>query len=191
MAFFGAPIDNPNHCLSAMNCALEIDDFCRKFREKQIYNKIQFGNTRIAVHTGKAIVGNFGGESFFDYTVQGDLVNTTSRMEQINKKLGTRMCVSENISKKLKNYKFRPIGQLIFKGKTKPISTFEPILKGLKQAPIIEYENAYKWLNKDTKKSIDEFKILKDLYPDDPLCKFHYNRLKKGSYGTVITFEEK
>ena len=32
LAFFGAPIDNPNHCLSAMNCALEIDDFCRKFR---------------------------------------------------------------------------------------------------------------------------------------------------------------
>ena len=191
LAFFGAPIENPKHCLSAMNCALEIDFFCRKFREKQIHNKLKFGNTRIAVHTGKAIVGNFGGESFFDYTVQGDLVNTASRMEQINKKLGTRMCVSEDISKKLKNHKFRPIGQLIFKGKTKPISAFEPILQGLKQAPIKEYEKAYKWLNKDKEKSFIEFKSLKDLYPNDPLCLFHYNRLKQGSYGSIITFEEK
>ena len=98
LAFFGAPIENANHCLSAMNCALEIDDFCRNFRDKQNNKNLNFGNTRIAVHTGNAIVGNFGGESFFDYTVQGDLVNTASRMEQINKKLGTRMCVSEEIS---------------------------------------------------------------------------------------------
>ena len=101
------------------------------------------------------------------------------------------MCVSENISKKLKNFKFRPIGQLIFKGKTKPISTFEPILKGLKQAPMNEYESAYKWLNKNKERSIKQFKALKEAYPEDPLCRFHYNRLEKGSYGSVITFDEK
>ena len=191
LAFFGAPIENTNHCLSAMNCALEIDDFCRNFRDKQNNKNLNFGNTRIAVHTGNAIVGNFGGESFFDYTVQGDLVNTASRMEQINKKLGTRMCVSEEISKKLTNLEFRPIGELIFKGKSKPIGAFEPMINDKKQAPLEEYKQAYNQLNINKDLSIKKFKKLKDSYPDDPLCNFHYTRLRNGSSGSMISFENK
>ena len=54
--------------------------------------------TRIAVHSGKAMVGNFGGNRFFDYTAYGDTINTASRLEAANKFLGTRICVSAAVA---------------------------------------------------------------------------------------------
>ena len=52
------------------------------------------GVTRIGVHAGSAIVGNFGGGRLFDYTAYGDTINAAARLEAVNKQLGTRICVS-------------------------------------------------------------------------------------------------
>ena len=55
---------------------------------------VALGVTRIGVHAGPAIVGNFGGGRFFDYTAYGDTINTAARLEARTRALGTRICVS-------------------------------------------------------------------------------------------------
>ena len=78
---------------------------------------IGFGYTRIGVHTGEVIVGNFGGSTIFDYRALGDPVNTASRLESVNKHLGTRVCVSEATLAGCTGVVTRPVGRLVLIGK--------------------------------------------------------------------------
>ena len=52
---------------------------------------------RCIVLDGEVIVGNFGGSTIFDYRALGDPVNTAARLESVNKHLGTRLCLSEDV----------------------------------------------------------------------------------------------
>jgi adenylate cyclase len=70
------------------------------------------GVTRIGAHAGAAIVGNFGGGRFFDYTAYGDTINTASRLEAVNKQLGTRICVSEAVVARMDEFKGPLLGIL-------------------------------------------------------------------------------
>ena len=70
----------------------------RHFRERWKPKGVNFGATRIGVHAGPALVGNFGGNRFFDYTAYGDTINIAARLETANKFLGTRICVSAAVA---------------------------------------------------------------------------------------------
>ena len=90
---FGAPGDQPDHADRAVKCALALDRYAQSFRERWCGKGIALGVTRIGAHAGPAIVGNFGGGRFFDYTAYGDTINVAARLEAANKQLGTRdMC---------------------------------------------------------------------------------------------------
>ena len=78
---------------------------------------VALGVTRIGVHAGPAIVGNFGGGRFFDYTAYGDTVNVAARLEAANKQLGTRICVSATLAARVEEFRGRPMGDLILRGK--------------------------------------------------------------------------
>ena len=84
------------------------------------------GMTRIGVHAGPAIVGTFGGGRFFDYTAYGDTINTAARLELVSKQLGTRICVSQSIAERIRDFKGRPVGDLGLRGKSGPLRAFEP-----------------------------------------------------------------
>ena len=85
------------------------------------------GVTRIGAHAGPAIVGNFGGGRFFDYTAYGDTINVAARLEAANKQLGTRICVSANLAAKVTDFRGRPVGDLILRGRTEALRAFEPL----------------------------------------------------------------
>jgi adenylate cyclase len=68
---FGAPGDQPDHADRAVMCALALDRYAQSFRERWCRKGIALGVTRIGAHAGPAIVGNFGGGRFFDYTAYG------------------------------------------------------------------------------------------------------------------------
>ena len=91
---FNAPADQSNYAARAVGCAHEFDAWAQAFRERCKLQGVSFGVTRIGVHCGPALVGNFGGGRFFDYTAYGDAINIAARLQAANKFLGTRVCVS-------------------------------------------------------------------------------------------------
>ena len=101
---FGAPGEQPDHAARAVDCALALDEYAQSFRERWQQKGIALGVTRIGVHAGPAIVGNFGGGRFFDYTAYGDTINVAARLEAANKQLGTRICVSATLAARWKSF---------------------------------------------------------------------------------------
>src|SRR5437763_5756241 len=124
---FGAPADQPDHAARAIACALDLDQFAQIFRKAWEGDGIGVGVTRIGVHAGPAVVGNFGGGRFFDYTAYGDTINIAARLEAANKELGTRICASQAIMAEVAEIQGRPIGDLILRGRGAPLRAFEPL----------------------------------------------------------------
>ena len=109
---FNAPGDQPDYATRAVACAHDLDAWAQEFRERWKAKGVNFGATRIGVHAGPALVGNFGGNRFFDYTAYGDTINTAARLEAANKFLGTRICVSAAVADGAENFRGRPVGDL-------------------------------------------------------------------------------
>jgi adenylate cyclase len=81
--------------------------------------------TRIGLHSGTITLGNIGAEDHYEYRPVGDIVNTTTRIEGLNKYLGTRILLSDEILKDLDGFLTRKLGKFILSGKSQPITLHE------------------------------------------------------------------
>ncbi len=192
---FSAPIPQPDHRERAFGCALELQRFATAFALRQQASGVPFGHTRIGVHSGEVIVGNFGGKTIFDYRALGDPVNTASRLESSNKALGTRLCVSQAVLVACPAAAVRCVGRLIFKGKTKPLTVFQPAHDGLDlpvdAAALERYAQAYALMAAEQPEALAAFEALALSDPAEPLVQFHLERLRRGDKGDVITLVDK
>ncbi|MFT5112412.1 MAG: adenylate cyclase [Parasphingorhabdus sp.] len=189
-AIFGAPLNNDDHPRQAAQCAIAIDHYAREFRQRVDASEVNFGLTRIGVHSGEALVGNFGGETFFDYTAYGDVINTSARMESINKQLGTTICISGDTISHCPEIPVRPIGYLRLKGKNEYIQAFEPCAH-YPQKLLQNYSELYQFLQTDKPTAEKLNTTIRQSVDGDPLSQFHLNRLDKGQTGTHIEFDAK
>src|ERR1700759_4161703 len=123
---FGAPGDQPDHATRGVACALALDACGEAFRERWAKKGVALGATRVGVHTGPAIVGNFGGGRFFDYTAYGDTINAAARLEAVNKQFGTRLWVSAAAAGRTSGFVGRPVGDLRLRGRSEPLRAYEP-----------------------------------------------------------------
>lgn len=184
---FNAPLMQEDHARRAVNCAIAIDDWSEGFRERHRQQGIDLGVTRIGVNTGNCIVGNFGGKSRFDYTAHGDAINSAARLEAINKRLGTTICVSESTVHQCQGMFFRSIATLVLRGKSKGIRAYTPIKeKVVHDMKELIYEHAYLLLTDEDPDSQIIFSQLASLYPNDPLIALHLERIRKGEFSTTI-----
>ena len=191
-AMFGAPVDQSDHASRAVTCALAMDEFAESFRAAKINQGINLGATRIGVHTGHAIVGNFGGETYFDYTAHGDAVNTAARLESLNKHLGTRVCVSKTTVDQMDEFVGRPIGSVILKGKTGSLALFEPApLNKDSSAANQAYIDAFNLAVAGDPSANQAFAAHVGTFGADPLAMFHLGRLLAGESGVDIVMDEK
>lgn len=191
-AIFNAPVDMPDHAEAAVKCALAMDRFASRFAREQQARGIPFGITRIGVHTGAAVIGNFGSHSRFNYTAQGDAVNTASRLEGLNKHFGTRLCVSDATKHECRSITFRPIAEVVLKGKTEPVGVWEPLHEeDVHSGFLARYEAAYTALKTGAADAGTLLATLAAEAPEDPLVRLHRERLQAGQAGTVIVMDEK
>jgi adenylate cyclase len=191
-AMFGAPLDQPDHARRAVQCALAIDAFARDFELEQHSKGILLGVTRIGVNTGSAIIGNFGGRVFFDYTAHGDPINVAARLEAANKKLGTRICVSSSTASEVSDFRGRPIGELVLKGKEKGLLAYEPLTEDAAAMPQTSaYTAAYEKLaSGDVSGAKQGFASIIGQNADDPLAAFHLQRLLAGVNSVSIDLRD-
>lgn len=201
---FSAPIVQPDHSARALACALEMDAFGARYAARLQAEGIPFGDTRIGVHAGEVIVGNFGGANVFDYRALGDPVNTASRLEGANKYLGTRICASEAVIRACADsIPHRPIGRLLLQGKSRPVPVFEPFdptSAERNDAPLDAYLPAYEAMVRETttppadgtpSPALQAFSRLAAHFPDDPLVRLHHQRLTRGEHGDLIVLDGK
>jgi adenylate cyclase len=187
---FSAPGEQPDHAARAVVCALKLDDYAQSFRERCEQKGIALGVTRIGVHAGPAIVGNFGGGRFFDYTAYGDTINVAARLEAANKQLGTRICVSATLAAKIDHFQGRPVGDLLLRGRTEPLPAFEPLTQEQFGAPATSsYLGAFAKLAAGEAGVMAAFAAHVGKHPEDQLASFHLKRLLNGATGTRIALD--
>lgn len=183
---FGAPFEQADHAARAVACALAIDEAAEDFRRDAGARGFKFGATRIGVHSGVAFVGDIGGGRFFDYTASGDVVNVASRLEGANKALGTRICVSAETVARIPAFVGRPIGDLVLRGRTAALRTYEPYGGGTRDAPAAPYLAAFDKIASNATDALAAFAALVGVNGDDPLAALHLRRLLNGERGTEI-----
>lgn len=179
MAFWGAPLDLPDHASRACTTALRCNMMMTKFNQKRkAEGKPEF-RTRFGVNTGTVIVGNIGTANRMNYTVIGDAVNLTARLQEVDKFYHTSIIISEDTYKKVKDeFLVRPLDVVNVKGKKEKVKIYELVAKmqgddeiGASPAQIelcTSFAEAYEtYVRKEYERSRSQFLAIQQKFPDD------------------------
>jgi len=179
IAFWNAPVPLEDHASRALRAALS----CQKaLAEKAQFFEDKFKTwgidnpkinkrliTRIGLNTGYAVVGNFGSEKQFNYTMLGDAVNLAARLEGLNKQFGTFvMCTDATFTEASRGGPFfgRRLAQVAVVGKSEPVTVWEPMTEDVyrgKENVIREFDAARDvFYSGDFAKALPMFEALAD-----------------------------
>ena len=109
-------------CLAALEISRAVDQFNQTSHAFQL-------PTRIGLHSGHLALGSVGAIHHFEYRAVGDIVNTVSRIESLNKQLGTRILVSADVLHQVDDFLTRELGEFLLSGKSKPVVLHELICR--------------------------------------------------------------
>lgn len=132
MFFYNAPQDDPDHARNAVVTVLEMLQAVEDFNKDLFRQQLPKVAMRAGIVTGNMVVGDSGSmdPDFYasDYTVLGDNVNLSARLESANKALGSRiLCVEQTIKMMGPGILYRPMALLQVVGKTQGVMTYEPL----------------------------------------------------------------
>jgi adenylate cyclase len=187
---FGAPTDQPDHAARAVACAMALDAYAEAFRVRWRAQGLAVGATRIGINAGPALVGSFGGGRFFDYTAYGDTINVAARLEAANKQLGTRICVGGSVVERIADFRGRPVGSVILRGRHEALSAHEPLtVERHADALTAAYLDAFAKAEACDPAALPAFAALLGLDSSDGLVSFHLKRLLAGDTGVSVVLE--
>ncbi|MEM6718286.1 MAG: adenylate/guanylate cyclase domain-containing protein [Bacteroidota bacterium] len=133
MAVFGVPYANISDAKNAVNCALDMFAMLNDLNKGN--QKLPTINIGIGISTGNVVSGNIGAEKRFEYTVIGDSVNLSARLESATKAYGVKLLICENTYHEVKDdFHCREIDTLLVKGKNIPVRVFSVL--GHKATPL-------------------------------------------------------
>jgi len=147
MAFWGAPVADPDHARHALLAGLEmiakLESLQDHFKQKG-WPPIRVG---VGLNTGDMTVGNMGSEFRLAYTIMGDAVNLGSRLESLTRVYGGSMMVSEFTMARVPDFSFRELDCVRVKGKERPVKIYEPLgpadqVSAADQAELADYKQA-------------------------------------------------
>jgi adenylate cyclase len=127
MAFWGAPVQDPQHRQHAVEAALAMLEQVVAMRPEFSAHNWPEVNIGIGINTGMMNVGDMGSEYRRAYTVIGDAVNLGSRLEGLTKYYGVLLIVSETTAAGLENILLRHLDRVKVKGKNEPVDIYEPV----------------------------------------------------------------
>ena len=174
--------DDPEIRNRACMAALEIAGAVHGFNESLEKFRLP---TRIAVHAGEIFFGNVGTEDQYKYGVMGDTVNTTSRMDGLNKHLGTEVLVSSEVIRNDRGFLAREAGTFVFKGKRQRIRVYELLCRAdeaadtQRHACAIFAEGLAAFRGRSWRCAEEKFKESAELSKGDPLAGFYLKLLKE------------
>jgi class 3 adenylate cyclase len=128
MAFFGAPLDVTDHAVRACAAAILMKKKEKELNKDFIQSGLSFDPlvTRIGINSGDMSVGNMGSERKMNYTVMGNAVNITARLEGVNKMFGTWILISENTRQEIGGaFLCRKLDRVRVAGISEPVRVYE------------------------------------------------------------------
>lgn len=127
MAFWGAPLSDPQHAEHAVTAAIAMQQAMQPLVADLQARGLPPIHMRIGLHTGRVVVGNVGSEQRFSYTAIGDAVNLAARLEGANKAFGTGILLSAATAAQLPpSMALRALDDVVVKGKTEPVRVYTP-----------------------------------------------------------------
>ena len=170
--------------IKACKTALAIKAAIDEFNQTQPFQL----HTRIGLHYGAMRLGNVGAQDHFEYRAVGDVVNTATRVEGLNKLLGTKILISQHVIEDIELFNIREMGVFIFKGKTQPVKLFELLHSREANTAYIPYLTVkftaalkcfqqYRW-----QEALTKFQTLQHEFPLDGPTLFYIRYLTANMY---------
>ena len=164
-------------CIAALEMARAIDAFNRTSAEPL--------RTRIGLHSGQMLLGNVGAAHHYEYRAVGDIVNTASRIQALNKQLGTCVLVSETAVDGLPEVLARPLGSFVLPGKSVPVRILE-LVGVAREATASEHETWARfataleaWRAGNLHEAARDFTHVLEAAPDDGPARFYLLRCRR------------
>ncbi|MFM7403098.1 MAG: CHASE2 domain-containing protein [Erythrobacter sp.] len=130
VAFWGAPLSRPDDGERAARAGYAIWEAGEAFRREVAAmdpDLPKIGKTRVGLHFGEAVIGNFGGATRIQYTALGDSMNTAARLESANKPLDSSVMASREFAEASGLGWWRQMGRVQLRGRARPVDLFEPV----------------------------------------------------------------
>jgi adenylate cyclase len=182
MAFWGAPVEQPDHAVRACLAALDMMEKLEILQAKWISEGKPPIDIGIGLNSGLMRVGFMGSERMRNYTLLGDNVNLGSRLEGVNKQYGTNIIISEYTVGLLGGACYcRELDAIRVKGKHEPVTIFE--LRGAGEPPPDEkafidkfHEALAQYKGKNFEEAKASFEACLEMVEDDFTCKMYVER---------------
>ncbi|MEX0342454.1 MAG: adenylate/guanylate cyclase domain-containing protein, partial [Erythrobacter sp.] len=185
VAFWGAPIGRDDDGERAARCGYAIWQAGERFREEVAAmdsDLPEIGKTRVGLHWGEAVVGNFGGQSRIQYTALGDSMNTAARLEAANKALDSSVMASREFAERSGLDWWRPMGSVVLRGRAKPVELMEPA----PDFPDSDREllaQAYKLARDDNASAVEIIRDVANRHPTDTALENLLYRIQNSKEG--------
>ena len=190
VAFWGAPIAQDDDADRALAAVLDMITFFDEFA-KSTPERALLGRTRIGLHYGEAIVGNFGGKGRIQYTALGDAMNCAARLEGANKYLKSTALVSDEARVKMSNQDaFRPMGRITLSGRATPIVVWEPKEK-MDNTARAKLTQLWREFESGSREALQDIEALAVMYDNDIALSALACRLRDAGPGGSFELGEK